>query len=308
MLVVDRVHLLDAVEPADDVGRGQILASLDAAAADLLDEADVAALVAPRLVDDGRIQRHPRQPGTGTAVHPVLLGADHPLGNLPLPTLVEELAVRRKVLEELAGRKRLAALVVGEVNLRESVAPLVAQMPGHVLAEDELVHRVGAGDAVAGEEVALPPWEDQCLLPATARLATGGGRLVFVPLLHGDEVLALDDAELQLLRLGADLGQLHVALGQVAVNAGVARVAMVGGLRVRPLVVPAGLQQEVGDGQPEALVAGAGLLVDERAAGDAADVPLGVDLRQQTVGLDSNDGALNGQPRRGHGRTSWPRR
>src|SRR4051812_6416658 len=50
--VVDRVHLFDRVEVADDVGGGEAFARLDRSAADFLDHADVAALVTPGFGDD----------------------------------------------------------------------------------------------------------------------------------------------------------------------------------------------------------------------------------------------------------------
>ena len=51
-------------------------------AAELLDHADVAALVAPGLGDDGRVERHPGQPGAVLAGLRVaeVVGADEPLG------------------------------------------------------------------------------------------------------------------------------------------------------------------------------------------------------------------------------------
>ena len=88
---------------------------------------------------------------------------------------------------------------------------------------------------------------------------------------------ALDDLGLELLRLGADLRPLDVMFGQVAVELGIAGIVV---------VLPAGGQEEVHDVQAEAEVAGAGLLVEQAAGGDAADVALLANLRLQGVGVD----------------------
>ena len=94
---------------------------------------------------------------------------------------------------------------------------------------------------------------------------------------HRDEALALDDFGRQFLGLGADLRPFDVVLGQIAVQLGVARIAVVG---------PAGRHEEVHDVQAEADVAGAGLLVEKRPRGDAADVALLADASLQGVGVD----------------------
>ena len=73
------------------------------------------------------------------------------------------------------------------------------------------------------------------------------------------------------------VNRVTVMLGQGAVQLGIARVTVVG---------PAGRHQEVHDVQAEPGVAGAGLLVEQRAGGDAADVALLVDAGLQGVGVD----------------------
>src|SRR5687768_13498442 len=80
-LVVDLLHLFDGVEVADDERGTEGLAGLHRSAADLLDHADVAALVAPRLVHDAGVQGHTGEPGAvfpGFGVADVV-GADHAL-------------------------------------------------------------------------------------------------------------------------------------------------------------------------------------------------------------------------------------
>src|SRR4051794_36465658 len=107
--VVRLVHRLDVVEPADQVRRPEAVARLDVAAVKLLNEADVAALVAPRLACLGRVERHAGQPRAGLAVELHLIRADHACGYLPVVALVQELRVGAEVLLELAGRDRLVA-------------------------------------------------------------------------------------------------------------------------------------------------------------------------------------------------------
>src|SRR5262249_41380212 len=104
--VVGLLHLGNVVEPADDVRRAEGLAGLDVFAVEFLDEADVAALVAPGLADLRRVEGHAGQPGAGLAVQADLVAADHPLGDLALLALVEEALVGSEVLGEGAGGDR----------------------------------------------------------------------------------------------------------------------------------------------------------------------------------------------------------
>ena len=94
VLVGDPVHRRDVVEPADDVGRPEGLAGLHRPAVQFLDEADVAALVAPRLGHRRGVERHAGQPRPRLAVELHLIGPDHPLGNPCRPAPVEELLRR----------------------------------------------------------------------------------------------------------------------------------------------------------------------------------------------------------------------
>jgi hypothetical protein len=107
--------------------------------------------------------------------------------------------------------------------------------------------------------------------------------------LDRDEVLAADDLRRELLRLGADLRALHKMARKLAMHLRIAVVFVA--------VLPGGAEQKVHDVQAEADVAGAGLLVEEAAGGDAADVALFADLRLQSGCVD--DDQLVGF---GHGR------
>src|SRR3954453_11584110 len=64
--IVDLFHLRDRVEEPDHERRAKGVARLHRPAADLFDQADVVALVAPRLVYVRWIERHPGQPGSVT--------------------------------------------------------------------------------------------------------------------------------------------------------------------------------------------------------------------------------------------------
>src|SRR3712207_2683207 len=66
--VVDLVHLVDVVKPPDHVRRADRLARLDGPPVILLNERDVAPLVAPRLGNGGGVERHPGEPRPGAAV------------------------------------------------------------------------------------------------------------------------------------------------------------------------------------------------------------------------------------------------
>jgi hypothetical protein len=72
-------------------------------------------------------------------------------------------------------------------------------------------------------------------------------------------------------------------LGQVAVELGIAGVAV---------VPPAGRQEEIHDVQAVAQVVGPGLLVNQTAAGQAADIALFRDVGAKRVGLDLDERAL----------------
>src|SRR5579884_3060198 len=77
ILIVRLLHLGDAVEPADHVGGAEAFTGLYVAPVQLLDEADVAALVAPGLGDFRRVERHPNEPRTRFAVQLHLITPDH---------------------------------------------------------------------------------------------------------------------------------------------------------------------------------------------------------------------------------------
>src|SRR5947208_1332395 len=80
VLIVHLVHFLDGVEEADDERGAERFARLDRPAAKLLNHAHVAALVAPRFGDDGRVEGHAGKPGAVLAGLRVadVIGADEP--------------------------------------------------------------------------------------------------------------------------------------------------------------------------------------------------------------------------------------
>ena len=84
------------------------VAGLHRLAVDLLDHDDDPAgpLAAPRLVDDGRVERQAGQPGAVLAglLVPQVVGADEVLGRLVRVAAVAELQVGRERGEELARR------------------------------------------------------------------------------------------------------------------------------------------------------------------------------------------------------------
>src|SRR5262249_5234877 len=152
-------------------------------------------------------------------------------------------------------------------------------------------------DPFAGEEVADAGLEDEGLLPGRAGPVARPRLVEPVAQPDGHEAPALGHLGAERAGLRADLGPLHVVLGQLAVDLRVARVAV---------VAPAGGREEIQDVQPEANVAGAGALVEEAPRREAADVaalgdpglqPVGVDLHP-VVGLPYPDGVV----RRGLGR------
>src|SRR5262249_55497103 len=140
----------DIVEKADDVGRAEALAGNHPPAVKLLDETDVAALVAPCLRDLGWVERHARQPGTRFAVYFDLVGPDHAAGRFGLGPLIKELIVRSKFLGK---RRRRDFAVIAQVHLGKRIALLVLDVAWHVYAIKKVVDCIGTGEPLAGQNV-----------------------------------------------------------------------------------------------------------------------------------------------------------
>lgn len=278
VLVENAVHFRDVIEVADDVRGSDRLPDFHVAGENLLDETDVAALMAPGLMHKVGIQRHAGEPGARFAVLLELVGADHTFGNLALSMLVKKLAVWREILQELRGRDHA---LIAEVNLVERVSLVVLEMAGQVDAKDEMIDVVGRGDGFAAQEPALAGFEDQRLFPERTSF------VAVVPLgeaerhLDGQEIFAANDDGIELLGLRADLRAFDVMMRQVAVVFGFAGVVV---------DFPAGAHQEVHDVQAEAEIVGAGLFVDQAALGGATDVALLVDPGLKGVRFDLNIG------------------
>src|SRR6185437_1348130 len=232
--VVDRLHLRDVVEPADDVRRSERVAGLHLLAVQLLNEADVAALMAPRFRHLGRIERHPRQPRTGFAIAFHLIGPDHSLGNLAVLPLIQILRIGTEIVLERRCGQWFAK--VAQIDLLEVIAVLVADMTWHVNAIKKIVYVIDTGDSLARQEPADPWLKDEDLLPGRAGLVTLAGLVEGVALADSDEVRALDHLRFQFLRLRADLRTFDVMLGQAAVQLRFARIA---------IVAPTGSHQEI---------------------------------------------------------------
>ncbi|MCX5676841.1 MAG: hypothetical protein NTX87_17765 [Planctomycetota bacterium] len=154
------LHLADAVKVPDGVRGREEIPPPHRHPADLLDETHVAALVAPRLVNRRGVERHAGQPRHPLAAD--LAGADHALGQGILAALVQVPRIGREVVEEIG--RRYAALV-REVHLLERVAVCVLDVAGHVDAQEDVRHIVGAFDAVGRQKVPPPRREDQHLRP-----------------------------------------------------------------------------------------------------------------------------------------------
>ena len=216
VLVIDALHLLDAVEPAHDVSRAERLSRLYRTLPDFVDEADVAGpLMAPRFGSIAGIERHPCQPRPVRAGLRIarVIGADHPLRHPVAVAAVVEFSVRRELLRELT-RRDLPTIT--QIDLAEGIATLVLHMPRHVLAEEKRVAGVAAEDAVRREEVTFPSGKDERLLPLGAGLFARRGEGVFPALLDGHEVLPFDHARVEFLGLRANLRAFDAALGRLA--------------------------------------------------------------------------------------------
>jgi hypothetical protein len=101
------------------------------------------------------------------------------------------------------------------------------------------------------------------------------GDVPVIPGLDRCEAVAAIDAGGKPPGLGTDLGAFDVAFGDVAVDlVPRAEGVLAGGDRSFRV---GRFEQEVDDAQAESEVVGAGLRVDERAGGDARDVPRGGD-------------------------------
>src|SRR5438132_6456886 len=168
MVGVNLLHVLDGIKEPNDKGSAERLARLDGPAAELLNQADVAALVAPGLGNHRRVKRHAGQPGAVLAGPWIakVVSADKPLRSLALSTHVGELLVGRKILQEFAGGDFAK---VTEIDLAKGIAVLVLDVAGHIDAQEHGIAGVDAGDTVAGEEVAFAGREDDGLRPARPR-------------------------------------------------------------------------------------------------------------------------------------------
>src|SRR5262249_51312222 len=229
----------------------EALARLDALAVQLLDEAHVAALMAPGFRNRPRVECHACQPRTRLALHFHLVGADHALRHLARLALIEVLLVRPEVGEELLRRD---GATVTEINLLEGVALLVPQVAGQIDPVEEVRNVVDAGDALTAQDVALAGLEDEDLLPERASLVTLRRLGEAEAHLDRNEVLAAHHLGIKLLRLGADLWTFDVMLGQIAVQFRIAGVAV---------VLPAWAEKKVHDVQAEAGLARSGFPVEE---------------------------------------------
>src|SRR5437870_3859666 len=137
ILIKGAFHGRDVVEVADEVDRPEGFAALDALAVQLLNEADVAALVAPGFGDRPRVERHARQPRPWLAIDFDVVSADHALGGLIPAALIEKPGIGREILRELRGRDRA---LVAEVDFAETLPVLVSDVPRHVDAIEDVVH------------------------------------------------------------------------------------------------------------------------------------------------------------------------
>ena len=82
----------------------------------------------PCLIDDLRVERHPREPRTASD----LIGPDEPLWNL-VRSSVQEPLVRCEVLVELL---RWDNPMIAEVDRFEAVAAGMFDVPRHIYPED----------------------------------------------------------------------------------------------------------------------------------------------------------------------------
>ena len=168
---------------------------------------------------------------------------------------------------------------VAEIDLRERVGPLVANVAGHVEAIEQIVDVVGAGDPFARQDVAHAGLEDERLLPGRAGFETLARLVVGIAHADGDEIFSASYFRLEFFGLRADLRAFDIVLRQIAVQLRIALVAV---------VAPAGGEKKVHDVQAEAEVARPGLLVEKRSGRDAADIAFLANDGLQSVGIDLN--------------------
>ena len=141
------------------------MARLDGTAAEFLDQADIATLVAPRLGNHAWIECHAGQPGTVLAGLWItnVVRANKPLRDFPLLADIGELFIGRKIVQERAGRN---SAKVAEIDLTERIAVLVLDVSRHIDPQEHGIAGVDRGNAVAGQEIPLAGGENDRLQPA----------------------------------------------------------------------------------------------------------------------------------------------
>src|SRR5665213_67554 len=97
VLVIHLVHRRDVVKPTDNVRAAKTLAGLHSAAMELLNEADVSALMTPRLRDLRPIKRHPCKPRARLAIEFHLICPNHALRHRRVAAIVQKLFIRPEV-------------------------------------------------------------------------------------------------------------------------------------------------------------------------------------------------------------------
>src|SRR5262249_7222278 len=97
-------HLGDIIKVPHDVSRSEVVAGLYIFPVQFLDEADITALMAPRLRYLGRVQSHARQPRSWLARDLDLVGSNHPFRNLVVFSLIKVLGIGPKILGKHSGR------------------------------------------------------------------------------------------------------------------------------------------------------------------------------------------------------------
>src|SRR5207245_364390 len=127
-------HAGDVVEIAHHISSAERLAGLDGLTMQLLNEADVAALVTPGFGGGGGIKSHSRQPWARPATDLQLISADKALGQFAFPPLVEKTFVGAEILEEFF---RLDRAVIAQMDVGEVVPLLVPNMTRHVNAIED---------------------------------------------------------------------------------------------------------------------------------------------------------------------------
>jgi hypothetical protein len=123
--VIYLFHLLDCIEPTNEVRGPEWLPRLYFAAMQFLDNANLAALMTPRHRDGARFEGHPDQPRTRHVLQFDLVTPNHPLRNLACLAHIEIALIWPEILGKGLGRN---LSVLAQIQLREIVAFLVPQV------------------------------------------------------------------------------------------------------------------------------------------------------------------------------------